>query len=56
MLAFEKSFELFLSKNNYAFSHFIDEELQAKVYQLAAIPLQIILLKILLNGKVMKKF
>jgi hypothetical protein len=45
MLAFEKSFELFLSENNYAFSHFIDEELQAKVYQLAAIPLQIILLK-----------
>ena len=45
MLAFEKSFELFLSDNNYAFSHFIDEELQAKVYQLVAIPLQIILLK-----------
>ena len=45
MLAFEKSFELFLSDNNYAFSHFIDEELQAKVYQLVAIPLQIILLQ-----------
>ncbi len=45
MLAFEKSFELFLTENNYAFSHFIDEELQAKVYQLAAIPLQIIILK-----------
>lgn len=44
MLAFEKSFELFLTENNYAFSHFIDEELQAKVYQLAAIPLQIILI------------
>ena len=45
MLAFEKSFELFLTANDYAFSHFIDEELQAKVYQLAAIPLQIILLQ-----------
>ena len=45
MLAFEKSFELFLTENNYAFSYFIDEELQAKVYQLVAINLQIILLK-----------
>lgn len=45
MLAFEKSFELFLRENNYTFIHFIDAELQAKVYQLAALPLQIILLK-----------
>ena len=45
MLAFEKSFELFLAENNYAYTHFIDEQLHAKVYQLTAIPLQIILLK-----------